>query len=121
MTLPLDELRLRLKLIYADLPIVPCKGLCHYTCTVIPFSPVEARVIREVHGVILRFNEKTQRCSALVDKRCSVYDDRPLICRVFGVADGSMVCPHGCHPLPSPVTKEQVSALMDRICDLEDL
>lgn len=36
-------------------------------------------------------------CPALVKKRCSGYEGRPLICRLFGVAEG-MPCPYGCKP-----------------------
>jgi hypothetical protein len=34
-------------------------------------------------------------CELLVDGRCSIYQDRPLICRLYGVAEG-LPCPHGC-------------------------
>jgi Fe-S-cluster containining protein len=36
-------------------------------------------------------------CPALRDGRCSVYADRPTICRLWG-ATKSMPCPHGCTP-----------------------
>lgn len=36
-------------------------------------------------------------CPALVDGRCSVYDDRPMICRLYGTVE-VMRCPYGCVP-----------------------
>lgn len=40
----------------------------------------------------------TFRCPALTDAdRCLVYQDRPTICRLFGVQQ-AMRCPHGCRP-----------------------
>lgn len=37
------------------------------------------------------------RCPLLVDGRCSVYNARPMICRLFGAVEG-MICKHGCKP-----------------------
>jgi Fe-S-cluster containining protein len=34
-------------------------------------------------------------CPALRDGRCSVYEIRPTICRLWGATE-SMPCPHGC-------------------------
>jgi Fe-S-cluster containining protein len=31
-------------------------------------------------------------------KRCSIYEDRPAICRVYGLLRKVMRCPHGCVP-----------------------
>ncbi len=40
----------------------------------------------------------TYRCPALTaDDRCSVYEDRPTVCRLWG-AQQAMPCPHGCQP-----------------------
>jgi Fe-S-cluster containining protein len=36
-------------------------------------------------------------CPALKDGRCSVYEQRPTICRLWGATE-SMRCPHGCTP-----------------------
>ncbi|MCH8619418.1 YkgJ family cysteine cluster protein [Undibacterium sp. TS12] len=36
-------------------------------------------------------------CPHLSDKGCQVYDDRPLICRLFGTSK-SLPCPHGRRP-----------------------
>ena len=36
-------------------------------------------------------------CPHLGDKGCQVYDERPLICRLFGTTP-SLLCPHGRRP-----------------------
>jgi hypothetical protein len=36
-------------------------------------------------------------CPALKDGRCSVYDVRPTLCRLWGVVE-DMPCPWGCVP-----------------------
>ena len=43
--------------------------------------------------------ERTIDCPALVDGRCSVYEHRPLICRLWGAVE-SLPCPHGCEVTP---------------------
>lgn len=50
-------------------------------------------------------------CPALQDGRCSVYDDRPTICRLWG-ATQSMPCPHGCTP-PDALSQEESYALLN--------
>jgi Fe-S-cluster containining protein len=111
----LDEL-------YASLPAVECRGLCHDTCTAIDASELERRRLAE-RGVRLPEAPATAqlreivrtgtvpRCPALSPlNTCTVYDVRPFTCRAFGVvmqagADragltfaGPMMCDHGCVP-----------------------
>jgi Fe-S-cluster containining protein len=49
-------------------------------------------------------------CPALIDGRCSVYDDRPTICRLWG-ATQSMRCPHGCTPDDALAQEESYRSL----------
>jgi Fe-S-cluster containining protein len=94
----------KLKKIYAEVPEVNCKGLCHETCGVIPTSRIENRIISERVGynfinrqVELIEEKGCLTCPALVDNRCSIYKDRPLICRLYGAVK-ALRCPHGCTP-----------------------
>lgn len=43
--------------------------------------------------------ERRLRCPMLDEARglCSIYEQRPLICRLFGLVEG-MRCPYGCIP-----------------------
>jgi hypothetical protein len=50
-------------------------------------------------------------CPLLVDNRCSMYDNRPLICRLWGIIR-EMPCPFGCAPDRIPSDAE-VSAWWD--------
>jgi len=36
-------------------------------------------------------------CPHLGEEGCQVYDERPLICRLFGTTPG-LACPNGCRP-----------------------
>lgn len=54
--------------------------------------------LEDRHAVIRRMAAgEDYTCPALVDGQCSVYDDRPLICRLWGVTEG-LPCPYGCEP-----------------------
>lgn len=92
----------RLDALYATLPKLECKGLCAHSCIPITVAPEERNRIRREHGVELPeadelFAQGCTTCVALQDGRCSVYDARPMICRLWGI-DETMRCPHGCIP-----------------------
>jgi hypothetical protein len=82
-----------------------CKGLCAESCGPIEASQAERRLLTS-HGVRLPSIEDALmdmlaggdgNCPALKDGRCTVYDVRPTICRLWGVVEG-MPCPWGCKP-----------------------
>jgi hypothetical protein len=91
--------------IYRTLPVVDCKGLCTDTCGPIPMS--KAEYLRMVAAGATPA-VKDGRCTNLVDGRCSSYDERPGICRLFGGVDNPlMVCPHGCKVTNGPMNSDQ--------------
>lgn len=97
-----------LEAIYARVPDMKapgCKGLCWHTCAVIDMADRERERCADA-GVIIPAPPKgrmiteidAKPCPALTeDNRCGVYEVRPLICRVWGVAN-RLPCPHGCEP-----------------------
>lgn len=113
-----DEAYASIDELYAGLPPLECKGLCADSCTVIDASELERRRLRErgielgppsdrwtlerLKGLIAA--GRTPRCPALSPLgTCSVYEIRPLICRVFGMVldprtGEGMMCEHGCIP-----------------------
>ena len=94
----------KLDKLYAEIPEIECKGLCHTTCGLIPLAPSEeARIVDRI-GTVQRqrlidqaLNTKSLTCPLLKDNRCSVYDIRPLICRLYGTVK-KMKCQYGCKP-----------------------
>lgn len=95
--------------VYAAIPSIACKGKCTQYCGVIPLYPVESEKIQSAgHPVPLADANLT--CTSLEQGRCSIYSDRPLICRLFGVVP-AMKCPHGCKP-DRWLTPKQVQRLM---------
>lgn len=99
--------------IYGGLPSIDCQGYCFNSCGPISMSSVERERIRQEHGVEIQhfttdrsqawaadrreLNGESLLCNALdTFHRCSVYDVRPFICRVWGVGRGELACPNGC-------------------------
>lgn len=97
----------RLAELYAKVPEMDCKGLCHTSCGIIECSTREHELIRQHGGVriptMMEFIKRDRAgeiitCPALTqDRRCSVYEVRPMICRLWG-ASVAMPCPYGCEP-----------------------
>jgi hypothetical protein len=89
--------------LYGRVPVIECKGACRTTCTVIDMSDRERERIAE-RGVTI---EPLTTRPLLVDPKpcaalgplgqCTVYDVRPMICRIWGVTE-DIPCVYGCVP-----------------------
>lgn len=101
-----------LRMLYRDVPEVHgCMPACGKCCGPVPWSPAELAAVegRIPSGtvrlpapggtteVMLVHPLEPRRCPMLgPDKACTVYEARPLMCRMFGAVDGpGMVCPFG--------------------------
>lgn len=97
-----------LRRLWATIPSGFCRGLCVDTCHgPVPTTPLEERVLADV-GVAIptpddpaawagAISDPGYRCPALSAGRCTAYEVRPTMCRLWGVSEG-MACPHGCVP-----------------------
>lgn len=96
----------QLDAVYAELPTVACKGLCQESCGPIVQSRSMAKqeLLRMQDWGGERRGRQQRRpltCPYLTAEdetgRCSIYEVRPLICRLWGMVDHPMMrCPHGC-------------------------
>lgn len=78
-----------IKELYKSLPKSVCKEGCSKCCSdMIQFSPSEEK---RMGGY-----EWNGKCSHLIDGKCSVYENRPFVCRLFGTSD--MLTCEGCTP-----------------------
>jgi uncharacterized protein len=110
--------KLSLEDVYRRIPAVECKGLCIDSCGPIAMSKAEDARIRErgvaipPMAVAMAALERGDDyyCPALENGRCSVYSDRPAICRLWGATE-SMPCPHGCTP-PDALTQSESHELL---------
>lgn len=111
--------------IYGDIPEIECKGLCGDACGPIEMNPWERLQLRRAgvklppHREQLRLQQaspdRIYRCPALSeDDRCTVYEARPTICRLWGVFDG-LRCPYGCRMEVPRLTDFEAVAILDRM------
>lgn len=91
-------------LVYAMVPKIACQGKCQEACGPIDGSDIEREYFEKRTGqpfpdALKVLESREHRCPMLsaATGRCNVYQHRPLICRLWGVAEG-MPCPFGCRP-----------------------
>lgn len=117
----------KLEKIYSQLPHIICKKKCHTSCGPILMSEVERERIKQKIGrdpflqsfdeFLHRLMQKDRDCMTcpLLKKDtnlCTIYDIRPLICRLFGLVK-KLRCPHGC--IPSRwLTDKEAKKLIDK-------
>lgn len=91
--------------LYARIPKIKCRQKCQSFCGAIvqlgayteAERPEVERALRDAEIVPAAAGSKVA-CAALDrEGRCAIYESRPAICRMWGVAEG-MLCPHGCEP-----------------------
>ena len=69
-----------IKNIYDKIPKSQCKNGCFKCCTnMIQFTPSELKAMGgyEYDGI----------CSHLKDGKCSIYENRPFVCRIYGSSE----------------------------------
>jgi hypothetical protein len=108
-----------LRAVYSQLPKLECKGLCLEFCGPVPTSPAERARIHKAAGRKL-ITEAEAVCPYLSEEgRCTIYAIRPLMCRIWGMAEG-MECPHGCKP-DRPLPREEALKLAAQLGVKNDL
>ena len=112
----------RLAALYARIPDVDCKGLCHAACGPVEISDLEREHVDDA-GVDIppldpeRLMEQYRSdsvpdCPALTPlKRCAVYEHRPTICRLYGTA-ACLDCEHGCVPTSGLLSREEAGNII---------
>lgn len=101
--------------LYALVPTVACKGLCRDSCSSLSLTEAEAARIAVRHGVHLTTGVYPDGCPALTPfGHCGVYEDRPLVCRLWGVV-APMVCEHGCAGPDGLMAEADGRALAERL------
>lgn len=108
-----------LEAIYARIPAMECKRLCHTACVEPRLAPAEIRNVekamlrpvraaRTEDGVVLM----GEKCPLLSGVDCTVYARRPAICRLYGT-HWTLRCPHGCIPDRWLTDEEFISIMAD--------
>lgn len=120
-----------LKKIYKRVPDCHCKGLCVQACGPVPFSATERAKVESLapHGWIdwenpvgtyipVSDENSDLICPFLQQGKCSIYDDRPLVCRMYGAAE-KLQCEHGCKPTVSVQKEAEIRNEYFRLIQME--
>ena len=92
---------IQIDLALAVIPTFACEPGCSACCGPVLMSRLEWKRICDRLGYEPKGNFDAEHldCPMLKDGRCSVYDIRPAICRLFGAVDYKMLeCPKGRRP-----------------------
>ena len=99
----------KIKIFREAIPSFACKPGCHDCCGPVTASSEEVSRLpmksdAEHDEALAEFN-----CPYLGEKGCEVYEERPLICRLFGTTP-SLPCPNACGPatMTDPKVERQV-------------
>ena len=98
----------------ASIPTFTCEPGCSACCGPILMSRLEWKriVARLGYEPKATFDAEHLDCPMLKDGRCSVYDIRPAICRLFGAVDDRRLdCPKGCRP-ERPMPGDEAGAIL---------
>jgi len=110
----------RLEALYARVPHLDCKGLCHTSCGIIDCSTRERERLAEAGVTLPTLAEykardragETITCPALTAfGACSGYQKRPLVCRLWGAVE-SLPCVYGCQPEGGPLSDAEAFELI---------
>lgn len=87
----------KIKFYRERIPSFECKPGCHDCCGPVTTSPEEMSnlpfISDENHDIALA----NLSCPHLGENGCQVYEERPLICRLFGTTP-KLACPNGSRP-----------------------
>lgn len=126
----LEQLFRRMKVVWSSVPKVHCKGLCQKECGNVPLLPVEALYLEQklgrtfpeaVHGNRFVFKTLGDKvfCPFLTEisyrGRCSIYEDRPMICRSYGHDIDALRCEWGCEVERPMTTLSKVHKILIQI------
>ncbi len=109
------SLIVQLDAVYSELPTIACRGLCQGSCGPVvqgrSMTKQELLRLQDVGGEKRgRQRRAPMTCPYLTAEdetgRCSVYEARPVICRLWGIVD-DMTCPHGCEVTPGRLSMEE--------------
>lgn len=99
------EKKTKIQELYDKIPSFPCKPGCIECCdNQIQFAPEEGT---RCGG----FPFESRWCPYVSEEKgCTVYPDRPFLCRLYASSE-ILPCPYGCKP-EKPLTKEETYDLL---------
>jgi hypothetical protein len=110
----------QLDAVYSNLPTIACRGLCQASCgPVVQGRSMTGQELLRLQDAGGEKRGKQRRaplaCPYLTAEdetgRCSVYEARPMICRLWGIV-AEMPCPHGCEVEPGRLSDREARMAM---------
>jgi len=99
----------KIRIFREQIPAFACKEGCHDCCGPVTASSEEVARLpekseQEHDEALAEFN-----CPYLGEQGCEVYEERPLICRLFGTTP-KLACPNDCAPVEmiSPKIEQKI-------------
>lgn len=124
--LPTDVVRS----IWSEIPGIECKGFCWESCAHVVASKAETEVVKQFcldNGLDYhKFYDGSKAgerraseidpepCPYLKDKRCSIHEVRPSICRMWGV-HSHLPCAWGCKKPKGNLSDAQAHSIVVRL------
>ena len=103
-----------LEQLYRDIPATSCPPGCGQCCGPTPVTPEEAQALGLATGSVTTPTDAQGTCAFLRDARCTVYERRPLMCRLFGASrEPGLACDLGCKPVKQPMKAREARKLAD--------
>lgn len=101
--------------LYAQIPATTgCTPGCGRCCGPVPVTPGEAAALRLPEGATLTPTDANLTCSFLRPDGCSVYEQRPFMCRLYATSRHPMLtCPKGCKPVKERLSLKDTRRLSD--------
>lgn len=100
-----------IKDLYSMIPeVIGCTN-CGNCCGPVPFAPVESKKVVPIKKV---FKGEDLSCPYRKEGKCSIYENRPLMCRLFGATDPpDLMCPNGAKA-EKTLSKKKTSKIIRR-------
>ena len=98
--------------LYSQIPSFKCKANCTDCCGPVPISSYEAKQLGIPGQHLTPTKPGTLKCIFASKTGCTVYDKRPMMCRLFGTTKHPLLtCFHGCRP-KNQLTKTKARKLI---------
>lgn len=102
----MSDALIQIKKQYERIPSFECIPGCVSCCGPVPFAEAEWAQLTDPPPLT------THRCQFASETGCTIYEHRPLLCRLFGTVDTpKLLCPYGKRP-ETLMTERQGATIM---------